>query len=185
MREKITLNCEFCGKEFIRNKCDYTRSKKRKPDCKMFCSKSCVGMAFIDIKIPKERRNGSNLIGLVHIDEYSPFRRHLSNARSHCLRSKGRLQCLLTLDDIKDLWERQGGICPYTGRALINAPSTGASQITCPLTSYRASLDRIDSSKGYTVDNVQFVAYAVNIAKHALSSDEFIDFCKAVANYRG
>ncbi len=46
-----------------------------------------------------------------------------------------------------------------------------------------ASLDRIDSSKGYTEDNVQWVHKTINIMKQASSDDEFIRFCKAVANH--
>lgn len=43
------------------------------------------------------------------------------------------------------------------------------------------SIDRIDSSKGYTRDNVQFVIAWVNKAKAQLPMDKFIDFCKVVA----
>ncbi len=45
-----------------------------------------------------------------------------------------------------------------------------------------ASLDRIDSDKGYTVDNVQWVHKDINMAKQSKSDEEFIHLCKAVAN---
>ena len=44
-----------------------------------------------------------------------------------------------------------------------------------------ASLDRIDSSKGYVEDNVQWVHKTINILKSTLTNDEFIFFCKKVA----
>ena len=47
------------------------------------------------------------------------------------------------------------------------------------------SLDRIDSSKDYTNDNVQIVASSVNIAKHELSQEEFIEMCKDVVKTAG
>ena len=45
-----------------------------------------------------------------------------------------------------------------------------------------ASLDRIDSSKGYTEGNVHWVHKMVNMSKQSYTQEEFIDMCKAVAN---
>ena len=40
------------------------------------------------------------------------------------------------------------------------------------------SLDRIDSSKGYTLDNVQFVVWMYNAAKHKKGTDkQLLRFC--------
>jgi hypothetical protein len=47
-----------------------------------------------------------------------------------------------------------------------------------------ASLDRIDSEKGYIPGNVQWVHPAVNFMKHAMAQDVFIDWCCRVAAYR-
>lgn len=44
-----------------------------------------------------------------------------------------------------------------------------------------ASLDRIDSSKGYVVGNIQWVTKNINVAKQSMSQTEFINVCKAVA----
>ena len=46
-----------------------------------------------------------------------------------------------------------------------------------------ASLDRIDSSKGYIEGNVQWVHKNVNIMKQAMSDKEFIDWCKKIATH--
>ena len=46
-----------------------------------------------------------------------------------------------------------------------------------------ASLDRIDSSKGYTEGNVQWVTYQANISKHVMSMNELYEFCKKVLNH--
>lgn len=45
------------------------------------------------------------------------------------------------------------------------------------------SIDRIDSSKGYTMDNVQLVDKKINMMKGTLSNEEFIDLCKKVAEH--
>lgn len=44
----------------------------------------------------------------------------------------------------------------------------------------RASLDRIDSSKGYIKGNVEFVCYAINLAKNSFTRDEMKEFLKEV-----
>lgn len=46
-----------------------------------------------------------------------------------------------------------------------------------------ASLDRIDSSKGYEVGNVQWLYRTINMMKQSYSQDEFIRMCKAVSTY--
>lgn len=45
-----------------------------------------------------------------------------------------------------------------------------------------ASLDRIDSSRGYTKDNIQWVHTMINMSKNKLDQSKFINMCKAVAN---
>jgi hypothetical protein len=44
-----------------------------------------------------------------------------------------------------------------------------------------ASLDRIDSSKGYTKDNIQWVHTMVNMSKNKYDNNKFIEMCKLVA----
>lgn len=44
-----------------------------------------------------------------------------------------------------------------------------------------ASIDRIDSSKGYAPDNVCWVHKRVNVMKGNMALEEFFEFCEAVA----
>lgn len=44
-----------------------------------------------------------------------------------------------------------------------------------------ASLDRIDSSKGYFINNIQWVDKRINMMKQSFSQEEFITLCKNVA----
>jgi hypothetical protein len=44
-----------------------------------------------------------------------------------------------------------------------------------------ASLDRIDSSKGYLIDNVQWVHKDINFMKQSKTDGDFINWCKLVA----
>jgi len=46
-----------------------------------------------------------------------------------------------------------------------------------------ASLDRIDSSKGYEPDNVQWVHKNINTMKWSFKQEEFLNWCKLITNY--
>lgn len=46
------------------------------------------------------------------------------------------------------------------------------------------SPDRIDSSKGYTKDNIWLICSAVNFMKSNLNLEEFKQYCQAVINYK-
>jgi hypothetical protein len=77
----------------------------------------------------------------------------------------------VSLEYLGDLYEKQNGKCIYTGWEL---------EINGSKQSKTASLDRIDSSKGYIKGNVQWVHKDVNIAKNKLSHDDFLKLCKAI-----
>jgi hypothetical protein len=77
---------------------------------------------------------------------------------------------------IEDAWEllvNQNKICKLTGQPIGFEKSQ----------SYTASMDRIDSSKGYILSNVQWVHRDVNFAKQSLSTEEFISLCKHVVDH--
>jgi hypothetical protein len=47
-----------------------------------------------------------------------------------------------------------------------------------------ASVDRIDSTKDYTIDNIQWVYRKINRIKNDCSNEEFITLCRMVASFR-
>lgn len=49
-----------------------------------------------------------------------------------------------------------------------------------PIDLCNCSLDRIDSNRGYSRDNVQWVLIRINFMKQKLTNEEFIDLCKHV-----
>ena len=53
------------------------------------------------------------------------------------------------------------------------------------LSDQTASLDRIDSSKGYIKGNVQWVHKDVNFMKGALTQERFIELCKKISDKCG
>lgn len=45
-----------------------------------------------------------------------------------------------------------------------------------------ASLDRIDSSKDYTIGNVQWIHKSINLMKNVIPQDIFVEWCVKIAN---
>ncbi len=79
------------------------------------------------------------------------------------------------------LFLRQRQKCALSGRPIGFRDDGGARS---GRHKHTASLDRIDSTKGYTPDNVQWVHKTVNYMKQDLLEDEFISFCHSVAAHK-
>lgn len=93
------------------------------------------------------------------------------NARN---RAKNRgFECSLNADQLRIIMLRSGGRCEVTGLRF-TTQNQGAAR-TRP---YFHSIDRIDSSKGYTFDNVRVVCHAVNIAMNAWGEDVFAELAR-------
>lgn len=96
-------------------------------------------------------------------------------------RKIGKLQsCKIDIAYLKQLWESQRGICPYTGLKMIFP--THWKEMTRVHSLEKVSLDRIDSSRGYVKGNVEFVCLGVNYAKNRWSRQEAIDFFSKIRN---
>lgn len=78
----------------------------------------------------------------------------------------------ISIDYIAELFLKQGKKCALSGLCLSFDPEETT-----------ASLDRINSSKGYVPGNVQWVRKDINIMKWSLSNEEFINWCNLIANY--
>jgi len=83
----------------------------------------------------------------------------------------------ITLEQAKTLLENQNNKCKLSGLPIYLSITRKEHRQRCTT----ASLDRIDSSKGYTLDNVQWVHKDVNQMKMAVSQDRFIELCKAIS----
>ena len=98
------------------------------------------------------------------------FSKMKSSAKS---RAKGRvIPVKVTKEDIKRLIINSNGKCALSGLKLTIVRNNP----------FKASLDRIDSSKGYINGNIQVVATCVNIAKSDLPQKDFIKMCKSIVD---
>lgn len=79
----------------------------------------------------------------------------------------------VSLEDVAELFEQQRHLCALTGVPLEFAEKVGTKGTT-------ASLDRIDSTKGYIKHNVQWVHKDVNIWKGNRSEEKLIQMCRKI-----
>lgn len=79
----------------------------------------------------------------------------------------------LDLEFLMYLWNKQNGKCALTGLDMTYKFYEGR-------VNTNVSVDRIDSSKGYTRDNVQLVCMAANQMKNDLSMSELLDMCERI-----
>lgn len=83
----------------------------------------------------------------------------------------------LDIDYLDDLLVKQNFKCALSGFEIYSGYNSDKLEIT-------ASLDRIDSNKGYIKGNVQWVHKDVNNMKQDLDEDKFLQYCKSICSYR-
>ena len=169
-RKLIEITCDCCGKKFLKPISEYNRNIRL--GRKNYCSRHCVGIANtsnLSAEWYKSECNKQNLrnINQSSKDEYTPFKNHMR-------RIKRRFKDYdITKENLKELWDKQNGICPYSGLKMTLEFGHMNS----------ASLDRIDSSKGYMKNNIQFVVLPINYLKNSYSDLDVKRFLKSISSY--
>jgi len=94
-----------------------------------------------------------------------------NNTKQRCIRDDKVFD--LTRQFLITLYNKQAGKCYYTGLDLLPINDECNHQII--------SIDRVDSNKGYTQDNVVLCCWIINRIKSNLSIEEFIKYCSLVS----
>ena len=81
----------------------------------------------------------------------------------------------LNVSDIVSFWDKQMGLCAYTGRQM----SLDAGNLDT------VSIERIDSKIGYTKENTILVCQAINRMKSDFAYEDFFNLCRDVAEWLG
>jgi hypothetical protein len=84
----------------------------------------------------------------------------------------------LTIEQIWELFEKQNRKC-YLSELNIEFDEVFKNRSTT------ASLDRLDSSKGYEINNVGWVHKDINKIKTNFSIDDFVYYCNLISNFDG
>jgi hypothetical protein len=179
MITKIKVKCAHCGNEFEKMRSEYNRRIKKKA-VGFFCNLKCSGSFFNAKHLDKYKGDYSYLIGHQNnrLDQYSPFKYHANKTRSRS-KQKG-YKTDITIQYLKEIWDKQNGICPYTKIKMELGRTTADEDIK--KTPTKASLDRIDPSIGYVQGNVEFVCYCINVMKNDFTKDQMINFINQIKN---
>lgn len=116
----------------------------------------------------------SNCTGKRHSKDNNPNWKGYNNISGEVFRrilfgaSVRDIKVEITIEDLDSLWKESKFRC-----ALSNLPIELKSS---------ASLDRIDSSLGYTKDNIQWVHKDINLMKNKFNEVDFIELCILVAD---
>lgn len=84
----------------------------------------------------------------------------------------------ITIKEIYDLFLKQDKKCALSG---LDIQFGVRSRIEEKKKECTASLDRIDNTKGYTINNIQWLHKHVNKMKNTHSQNYFVDICKRIA----
>lgn len=139
--------------------CGRSRVVKRRQHAISMASKPCKSCS----------NKNNNPIGLVGGIRASFFNKYITGAHQ---RNK---HWGISIQDAAEKLNSQNNVCALSG-LKIDAGASG-----CKLADITASLDRIDNSKGYEIDNIQWVHKDINMMRGSLPVDKFIELCKLVS----
>ena len=163
-RNRIAKCLCDCGKTVEKN-VKTLRAKRRELGCGHTC------------KLTESRRvhNANKNCSFIGSGEIgSTFFNYLKTSAN-----KRGIEFYVSINFLWELFLKQERKCALSGMNLIileDGKSFKKSEKT-------ASLDRIDSSKGYTEDNVQWVHKHINVIKNSHSQQYFIELCTLVSEH--
>jgi hypothetical protein len=145
-----------CGKECVVAHCHLKKSTQKSCGCLL------------------KKQKGRNHVQWKGHEEISGgwWRDHIVSSANGA-KGRRKLELNVTIEDVWDLYIKQNKLCALTG-VPISIKSSGIYNT--------ASLDRIDSSIGYTLSNIQWVHKHVNIMKNKFEQKYFIELCQLVAS---
>lgn len=146
-KKYIELTCKTCRHQIQKELKEYTRQTK-KGNFDFYCDLKCSGQQHVSTPD-------------------APF-----NFLIRSCKKSAKQRCYefnISAEYLQTLWEKQNHKCAYTGIEMI-LPTY--KYIVSPR---KASLDRIDSSKGYVEGNVEFVCVFINLGKNGFNKQEIIN----------
>jgi hypothetical protein len=173
----VTCICKICGKEFLKPQNEYNR-RIRLGVKEFYCSRNCVGYRKDNINMlskigkPNHFKGGENK----HKTDEDIV---LGGLKEFSRRIKRRKQYIVDIsaDELLLIWKKQNGKCAITGVDLI-LPNNRKYRYSN--NNYKASIDRIDSSQPYKIDNIQFLSATMNYLKNDMNQSDLDEFLMIV-----
>lgn len=83
----------------------------------------------------------------------------------------------ITKEGLYQLYNQQNGICILSGIKMTYSSGNG-------LLHENISIDKINPSQDYTMNNIQLVCYIANAMKSNLTIEQMVKYCKAVIEWQ-
>lgn len=126
------------------------------------------------------RRNRNNKWA----NEYEHFITRLYNNIKHNAKKRAKkLKVEITKENIHDLYKKQKGLCAISGIKMTHMAYTRTKETRHIMNDHNISVDRIDSNKGYTIDNIQLLCACVNRMKSDMTDYHFKTMCQIITAY--
>lgn len=97
---------------------------------------------------------------------------------------KGGVEVSLTSDDLVEMWAAQDGRCAISGMPLTHHRRGSGDSAMAGNSLTNGSIDRINPRGDYVIDNVHLVCSGVNLMRRGLELDEFLTWCRQVADHQ-
>lgn len=171
----VNLTCNNCKCSFTIPKKEYNRQiKTGRSSNNFYCSRRCSAMSnpkFL-YKTKEQKKKLSELNKIRMKNNRHSFKSKFSIYLHLCRKRKHKID--IDANYLETLWNTQNNLCAIS-KIPIHIKQFGYKN-----TPFTASLDRIDSSKGYIKNNVQFVAYSINLAKNSFKDYEVIELLETI-----
>ena len=166
----VKVTCAECGDNFDKSVSEYNRTVRlgKKHFCGLSCSRTNANHTMVRTPQSYAHLRPDNTR-----DEFTQFRYFINSGHASVKRHGSNL----TLSQLRSKWDAQRGLCAYTGIPMQLPDSVKGWKHATPMS---ASLDRIDSSKGYSADNIEFVCRFVNLGKSSFSRAVAQQFIAAI-----
>lgn len=148
-----TIVCQVCGKPF----------------------KSMVGPRIKTCSIKCHRKRRSEYISMNNRKDFEHVIRNLIK-QSRFRAGRYKMSYDITYEYLWDLFEKQGRKCAITKIQFEISSGKGIKKRS----PWSISIDRIDSSKGYIVGNVQLVIVIYNLCKNSWTHKDVVTFANSI-----
>ena len=173
----IKIKCAYCNSEFDKLQNEYNRQVKNGRK-KFYCNISHSKLIVENIEMIKKFgvntyfKGGENKI----TTERGNLLRSMKEF-SRRIRRRKHFEFEVEAEALLNIWNKQSGICPYTKVKLVLPFTPEYDSVN---KNYKASIDRIDSAKPYSVENVQFVSISLNQLKGDMTETELFEFFELI-----
>lgn len=169
VNKQIELICSNCSKPFEKSVYEISRRKAKGSSTNFFCSRSCSSSYGnnhrVVTPVPPEPQFGNT-----YRQKYDKrFAWYVSRVcKDHRFLIPDSDVKMNIHDELVHAWT---GKCAFTGMDIYLKNSKGICETNDPF--HIASVDRIDNRLPYQSGNIQWVSFAMNMARNKVSTDDF------------